>query len=281
MRLTPAKAAGLRSTAEATPECTVLTSEGRMIRMSASRRRDEGPKPGGKTSLSRSEVVYRKLRSLLMDGAVSPTERLLEESLAERFGVSRTPVREALTHLQADGLVERRDGGLYLHVPSFDAIADLYELRLTLELHGIERAMEDRAIVHDTAILQGELLRWKSFLLAPPAPDAGFVAMDEGFHATLLRASGNGALVEALEQVNRRIRPIRMYDYLTVDRLEATVSEHIAIAELVLDGDLSHALRSLRAHIEESRAVVMERAARALPLAIALSVHAPSEGGRR
>jgi DNA-binding GntR family transcriptional regulator len=105
--------------------------------------------------------------------------------------------------------------------------------------------------------------------------------MDEGFHATLLRASGNDALVEALEHVNRRIRPIRMYDYLTVDRLEATVSEHIAIAELVLDGDLSQALKSLRDHVEESRTVVMERAAKALPLGIALSVHATSEGGWR
>lgn len=237
--------------------------------------------PGGRTSPSRSELVYRRLRTLLMDGAVSPMERLLEEALAERFGVSRTPVREALTRLQADGLVERRDGGLYLHIPRFDAIADLYELRLTLELHGIERAMEDRTIVHDASVLEPELLRWKALLLAPPAPDAGFVAMDEGFHATLLRASGNAALVEALEQVNRRIRPIRMYDYLTVDRLEATVSEHIAIAELVLDGDLSQALKSLRDHVQESRTVVMERAAKALPLGMALSAHAPSEGARR
>lgn len=249
--------------------------------MNSSSLEKAGAESSGRTSPSRSELVYRRLRALLMDGAVSPMERLREEALGERFGVSRTPVREALTRLQADGLVERRDGGLYLHIPRFDAIANLYELRLMLELHGIERAIEDRTIVHDATVLGPELLRWKELLVTPPAPDAGFVAMDEGFHATLLRASGNDALVEALEQVNRRIRPIRMYDYLTVDRLEATVTEHIAIAELVLDGDLTQALRSLRDHVEESRTVVMERAAKALPLGLALSAHAPSDVGRR
>ena len=58
---------------------------------------------------SRSDTVYKALRDELMGGALAPDERLGEERLGERYGVSRTPVREALARLQADGLVERRD----------------------------------------------------------------------------------------------------------------------------------------------------------------------------
>lgn len=215
---------------------------------------------------SRSELVYRNLRTLLMDGAILPTERLAEEALADRFGVSRTPVREALTRLLADGLVERRDGGLYLHIPTFESISDLYELRLTLELHGLSRALTDESVVHNPDILGPELETWYAYRTSPPAPDAGFVARDEGFHTALLRSSGNVALVEALGTVNARIRPIRMYDYLTEDRLDATVSEHIQIAELVLDSKLESAFTALRDHVEESRTVVIERASKAFPV---------------
>ncbi len=228
-----------------------------------SRGRDSGtPSKRG----SRSEQTYRRLRQLLMDGAIPPTERLAEEALAERFQVSRTPVREALTRLQVDGLVERRDGGLYLHVPSFDSVAELYELRITVELRGIQRIMENHELSHDREVLRGELATWYEFRVTPPSPDAGFVGRDEGFHVSLLRSSGSQALVEALTAVNQRIRPVRMYDYLTEDRLVATIDEHIQIGEFVVAGDLGAALAALRVHVEESRDIVMERARRAMPM---------------
>jgi DNA-binding GntR family transcriptional regulator len=225
--------------------------------------RESGDPRGGE---SRSEQTYRQLRALLMEGAIAPTERLAEEALAQRFEVSRTPVREALTRLQVDGLVERREGGLYLHVPSFDSLAGLYELRITLELRGIQRIMEDRALAHRTETLNAELAKWYGYRVTPPNPDAGFVERDEGFHVELVRSSGNESLVEALITVNHRIRPVRMYDYLTEDRLDATINEHIEIGQYVLDDDLGAALSALKQHVEESRDVVMERAMRALPM---------------
>lgn len=214
----------------------------------------------------RREQVYVALRAELMSGRVSPWQRLAEERLAERFGVSRTPVREALARLVADGLVEKRDGGLHLYVPSFEALTHLYELRTTLELQGIRRALEDPTVRHDRGALEDELGRWHALQDAPPEPSPGFVSTDEAFHTTLLDASGNPALGVALAQVNQRIRPVRMYDYLTVDRMTATIDEHVAVAELVLSGRLRAALDALHAHVGASRAVAMERAARALAM---------------
>ncbi|WP_280204724.1 GntR family transcriptional regulator, partial [Nocardia farcinica] len=91
------------------------------------------------------EQVYHRLRHDLATGAVVPTERLGEERLAEAYGVSRTPVREALTRLQADGLVERHADGLYPYRPRLEELDDLYELRVTLEARGIHRVLEPGA----------------------------------------------------------------------------------------------------------------------------------------
>lgn len=221
-----------------------------------------------------SERVYLALRADLMGGKHAPADRLGEEKLAGQYGVSRTPVREALARLVADGLVERSEGGLFPYRPRFDQLAGLYELRFTLELRGIERIMDDPGGKHDPDILGPELDYWTALRANPPAPDAGFVDSDEKFHSTLLASSGNRAFVDALLTVNARIRPVRMFDYLTADRMDATISEHITIAELVLDGRLAEAHHALKTHIDESRQVVVERAAEAVAMArMASAIH--------
>lgn len=213
---------------------------------------------------SRRDRVYALLREEVLSGRVTPHTRLGEVRLAERFGVSRTPVREALARLRSDGLVEPRDNGLYVAVPNLAELRDLYELRVALELRGIARAMEDRAIRHDPRILVAELERWERLSADPPEPDPSFVLLDEEFHAALSRASGNGALTESLVSVNQRIRRVRMYDFLTGDRITSTISEHIQIVEHLRADELDAAYRALHEHVGASMEVVLERAQRAL-----------------
>lgn len=218
-------------------------------------------------ALPLSSRVYAQVRDDLMNGVYSPFTRLGEEKLATRYKVSRTPVREALKQLLADGLLIKRDSGLYPHVPSFTELTNLYELRVTLEQQGIIRAITDPTVTHDTPRLDAELTRWHTMQDENRTPDASFVVEDELFHRTLLDAAGNPAITNALDHVSARIRSVRMYDYLTRDRLDATMTEHIELLELVLANKLSQALDFLRDHIGASREVVTERAARALTLA--------------
>lgn len=217
--------------------------------------------------ISHSERVYGALREQLMSGQVSPWERLGEERLAAKFEVSRTPVREALTRLTSDGLIEKRDGGYFLYMPSFDEMVDYYEVRILLELRGLDRIIENPALKRDQSVLADELLWWKGLRADMPAPEAGFVVNDERFHTALLGSAGNAALTDSLRQVNQRIRPVRMYDYVTEDRMLATVTEHIAIGELALNDDMQGAKAALREHIGESRDVVMARVSAALLMA--------------
>ncbi|GLU46980.1 GntR family transcriptional regulator [Nocardiopsis ansamitocini] len=218
---------------------------------------------GGRTR-SRREAVYGRLRHQVMSGHFPPWTRLAEERMARRLGVSRTPVREALTRLEVEGLVERRDGSFVVTVPNLAELRDLYELRVVLELRGVARAIEAPAVTHDRAVLEAELRRWYVFRDAPPAPDPQFVVRDEEFHHALSRASGNPAVTDALVGVNQKIRRVRMYDFLTADRIQTTIDEHIQIMEFVRDGELDRGYRALHAHVGESLEVVMERARDAL-----------------
>jgi DNA-binding GntR family transcriptional regulator len=208
--------------------------------------------------------VYVALRADLMSGKYEPGKRLGEERLAGNYGVSRTPVREALSRLSADGLVSREVDGLYPYRPRIDQLNDLYEVRLTLELRGLARAAADPEVRHDRDLLGPELDRWYALRAAPPEPGAGLVDADERYHLTLLASSGNPQLAEALKVVNNKIRPARMFDYFTAERMAATIGEHIAIAEGALEGRYEEATAILTRHIETSRSIVVGRAEAAL-----------------
>ncbi|MBJ8347795.1 GntR family transcriptional regulator [Antrihabitans sp. YC2-6] len=212
------------------------------------------------------ERVYRSIREDLASGVIAPTERLGEERLAELYGVSRTPVREALARLLSDGLIERDEHGLYPYRPRLEELDGLYELRVTLEARGIRRVLENAELQHDSEALTAELTTWQGFRELPPLPDAELVAVDEQFHTTLLQASGNSALAEALAVVNTRMRPVRALDALTPDRVATMVAEHITIVESLLAGRLESALEQLVAHIESSQVRVLERAERAMSM---------------
>lgn len=207
--------------------------------------------------------IHSTLQSEIRSGLLSGWDRLSEEPLAARFGVSRTPVREALTRLVSEGTLERRNGGIYMALPTFEELAGLYELRVTLELRGIQRAIDDSSNVHDAELLEKALRHWSELGQSAPKPTPKFVAEDEQFHVTVLKAAGNPALTAALVAVNDKIRALRMYDYLTADRITSTITEHIHILERLLERKLPLAYEALREHIGASQEVVMERASQA------------------
>jgi DNA-binding GntR family transcriptional regulator len=214
--------------------------------------------------MSRRERAYNELRRRVMVGEFGVRTRLMEKHLAEELGMSRTPVREALLRLETDRLVVREDGYYYVAVPDLSHLRDLYELRITLELRGLTRVRESSLAGHDVALLEPLRDKWREILDDLPEPDPQFVLLDEEFHVTLLRSSGNDALTEALEAVNARIRHVRMYDFLTADRIATSSAEHLEIVELVLAKSLDEALTALHRHVGESLEVVERRAARAI-----------------
>jgi DNA-binding GntR family transcriptional regulator len=224
---------------------------------------DTDSQPSATPTLRRDEV-YRELRQRLMVGEFALNNRLVEERLAVLLGVSRTPVREALVRLLADGHVTRVNGGYFVATPDFTDLRDLYDLRITLEMRGISRAIESDAVRHDPAVLEPLRDSWRGMWDDRPEPTPDFVTMDEDFHVTLLRSSGNSVLTKTLEGINDRIRPVRMYDFLTEQRIELTITQHLAVVEAVLATKLDKAAAALQAHVGESMEEVERRVARAI-----------------
>ncbi|MFB7723198.1 MULTISPECIES: GntR family transcriptional regulator [unclassified Nocardia] len=210
------------------------------------------------------DTVYATLRDELMNGQIKFSQRLTEPKVSARFGISRTPAREALAMLCSDGLLHREEIGFSPVRPSIPKVRDLYELRIALELSGIQRAIDNADIRHDHELLRLEREHWLALRADPPAQEPGFVVVDEGFHIALLTASGNGELVRALIAVNARIRHVRMYDFMVNNRVEVTIAEHLAILDAVLADDLPLAYDLLHRHIGESLDVVVERVTRAI-----------------
>lgn len=214
---------------------------------------------------TRREVAYLEIRRMVLTGEFPFGQRLAEESLAEQLGVSRTPVREAFARLDADSILSRYDdGGYYVAEPNLLDLRDLYELRLVLELRGIQRAKED-GVEHDQAALAALHAEWIAIREdeLPPA-DGSFIELDESFHLGLSRASGNLVISETLESVNYRIRPVRMHDFFDAERIEISIIEHLEILEAVMAGRIDEATELLRRHIGVSLDVAEERAMRAM-----------------
>jgi DNA-binding GntR family transcriptional regulator len=221
---------------------------------------------GESTPGLRSEHAYAELKTRLLLGEFPLHTRLAEEKLAGLVGVSRTPIREALARLHAEGLIARvPDGGFMPSVPDVTLVQHLYEVRSGLELQALRRPATI-GTTHDREALEALRDEWQALAAdaASAEADPGFVLLDESFHVTLAESAGNPALAEVLQQVNERIRVVRMQDFMLPERIEKTVDEHLAIVTSVLDGRLVDAESQFTNHLDTSRAVVEERVLRAI-----------------
>jgi len=217
------------------------------------------PRPG------RRAQAYDDLKTHLLLGEFPLHLRLGEERLAAMLGVSRTPVREALQRLDAEGLVGRHpEGGFCPIAPDVTSIHELYEVRLVLELQALRRPAHSPGRYHDLSVLEPLRDEWMALSEYLPPAEAGFVRLDEDFHVRLVESAGNQSLAEVLRTVNDKIRVVRMQDFLTVERVSRTIDQHVGIVEAVLVGDLALAERRFQSHLDESIAVVEQRTNQAL-----------------
>jgi DNA-binding GntR family transcriptional regulator len=212
----------------------------------------------------RSDRVYAQLKRMLLMGEFALNVRLGEERIAASVGVSRTPVREALMRLHAEGLVQRApDTGYLPAVPDVALMRHRYDARIGLELQAMYGPAR-RGGHHDLGVLEVLRDEWRVLVTDEPEPDPAFVMLDEAFHVTLAEAAGNPVLADLLRQLNERIRVVRMQDFLTSERIGETIAEHLGIVDAVLAGDLADAERRFALHVGHSIAVVEDRVTKAI-----------------
>lgn len=201
-----------------------------------------------------AEQVYAQLKAELHDFLWVPGDRFTEAEIGARLGVSRTPVREALFRLRNEGFLEvESKAGWYVKPIDFDRLDQLYDLRVLLELASVARLC---ARENDPPELEALKAAW----LVPAAErltemrEVG--ALDEQFHATLVRAAGNAEIAKVHWDVTERIRIVRRLDFTREDRIDATYAEHAKILRAVLQRKLDQAQLLLKSHIEQSKSEV-------------------------
>lgn len=191
------------------------------------------------------ESIAHALREDVLAGRLEPGSRLVESALAERFGVSRIPIREALSQLQSEGFVSlvRYRGATVSGASREDAI-ELMQVRRGLEVLSAQLAATRRG---------GEVADQLAAVVErgrAAGGDPGAVPpLVLEFHSLVATASGNNALQQMLEQVLRRVSWV--FDQHLADRADDAWNDHAAIAHAILGGSPVQAGYLMGEHIEK------------------------------
>ncbi len=198
-----------------------------------------------------SENVVQRLRDEIENAIISntfaPGTRLDEVQLATRFGVSRTPVREALMQLNAIGLVEIRPRrGAVVIDPGPHRIFEMFEVMA--ELEGMAGSLAARRLTEEDrdAILAAHSDCERS---CSAGDTDAYYYDNERFHKTIYVASHSGFLAEQCIALHRRLQPYRRLQLRVRNRMATSFAEHNAVIEAIQAGDAEQARQLLRQHV--------------------------------
>ena len=198
------------------------------------------------THQSRVDEVYDQVRVMATRFEFKPDERVNEGALAAKLGTSRTPLREALNRLVAEGLLTFQKGrGFFCRSLDPDQILALYEARQAIECEALRLAVS-RASDDEVAKVMNFLEETEAAYSGSSSAEA-LVELDEDFHLRLVRMARNPELERILANVSSRIRYVRWIDMS--ERRGITPAAHVRIVEALAARDEARAVDELRSHI--------------------------------
>jgi DNA-binding GntR family transcriptional regulator len=196
-------------------------------------------------------TIQQRLTDEIAQGMLKPGVHLEEIELANRFNVSRTPIREALRHLAASGIVEVRPRrGVVVADLTSHRVFDLLEV-----IADLEAASARYAAVRMTKDERSALKSLHESLAGVVAHE-DFAAYDSGnvaFHYAIHAGAHNKALLDAIESMRQRIVPYTRVEFMRHGgRVSVSYSEHEAVVSAILRGDAELAYYAMRAHVVEA-----------------------------
>ncbi|MEL6990790.1 MAG: GntR family transcriptional regulator [Pseudomonadota bacterium] len=191
--------------------------------------------------------AYTLILEAIDGGDFRPGDRLVESDLADRFGVSRTPIREALQRLETQSLLTRDGRSLIVASLDHNQLAELYVVRA--ELEGLAAGLAARhASPEEVRVLQ-DMVQDDHKLMGNPQAMA---RANRRFHKQIHLSSHNRYLVQQLDLVHRSMALMATTSLAAVGRDEDALKEHSAIVEAIHEGDVATATEALRSHISKA-----------------------------
>ncbi len=213
------------------------------------------PKPGADAHAGRpqphSETVYAALKRDILRGVLAPGSPLREEELSRSHQVSRTPVREALSRLELEGLAARLPrAGLVVSAPTLEEIVDLYVLREALEGLAARLAAERRTELDLTRL---EMVLNAAERESHAASQARAISLGKEFHFLICRIAGNKPLQRAISEVHDVVQRFRPNTLSYPGRATDSLNEHRALLEAVRNRDTVGAEKIAAEHVRKVR----------------------------
>lgn len=223
------------------------------------------PVPGDSSVMSRSllrDQAYERLREAITTGVLHPAEKLNESELVGWLGISRTPIREALTRLERDGLVQTTPGRL-TRVSPLDGRSASEAQMVVAALH--ETAVRDAVPVMSEADLDEMTVANQELAEALESQDVdAAICADDAFHAVALRVCGNRALISVIEQYTPTLRRLERLRFSSLVG-RTSVDQHEHIISLCKRGAAVEAAVATRANWQTLSPVLQDLTATADP----------------
>jgi DNA-binding GntR family transcriptional regulator len=199
-------------------------------------------------SVSQAQKLRDALEEDIVNGALKPGDRLDEAALAERFKVSRTPLREAFKALAGSGLVETiPNRGTFVASIGLPQLIEMFEVMA--ELEGMCARLAARRISEAQTGELEALLESCAAALQQGDPDAYYYE-NERFHDCIYEASHNAFLAGQARQLQKRLKPYRRLQLRVRNRAARSLEEHRLIVEAILAGDGQAAERHIKGHVQ-------------------------------
>lgn len=205
----------------------------------------EEARPG--TGEQAKQLALAQLRQAILHGEMAPAQRLVENELAERFGVTRASIRAALIDLEAEGLVERiRNRGSRVRVVSVEEAVAISECRMALE--GLCAAKAATEATDDQLAELADIGTAMTKAVADGEP-VTYSELNQRLHARIREISGQRVAVELLERLNAQLVRHRFQLALRPGRPQHSLGEHLAMIETITARDPRAAEEAVRAHL--------------------------------
>ncbi|WP_312714437.1 GntR family transcriptional regulator [Corynebacterium flavescens] len=198
--------------------------------------------------------IFTQLRNDIIKGVLTPGMPLRELQLAERFGVSRTPVRDALSRLEDSGLAVRVNRGLEVRGLDPEQVIQVYDLRILLEVEAAGEAAQNRSL-SDILSLEAFLERDKS--LSDPT-DRQLIETNLEFHGAVWKSTNNPILIDLLERLMTHMVHAPTSTLSVEGRQKQALSEHAQLIEAISNRDVEAAREIAKIHFTTARRIRLE-----------------------
>lgn len=202
------------------------------------------------------ETIYTTLKDEICDGKYTPGSQVQEQEIAGRFGSSRSPVREALKQLVADGLlVEYPNRGVFIRKYSEKDIEDIFDLRIILEGYALKKADEN--------MTPGNILTLNNLLTELKEHHENgdvrqYIDRDANLHQKIVSMCRNDLVISTYENLSDMTRQFRIYTFKSEHRFHESYTDHEQIIGYLLEGKPLEAYKVNKEHLLKAKNVILE-----------------------